>query len=83
MNEDIKEILKQLEQAYTNSACLEPEKAKRYYDAISNLEHNWNELKNLLIKKMNEYVTYQGDLSIIYEEIFDEVVKLEERGNNE
>lgn len=48
MNEDIKEILKQLEQAYTNSACLEPEKAKRYYDAISNLQHNWNELKKCI-----------------------------------
>ena len=47
------------------------------------LEHNWNELKSWLIKKMNEYVTYQGDLSFIYEEVFDKAVELEEGGNNE
>ena len=42
---DIKELLKQLEQAYTNPACLEPEKAKRYYNAINNLQQRINKLE--------------------------------------
>lgn len=55
---DLEELLKQLEQAYTNPSCIEREKAKRYYDAINNLlgryveletevEHLKDEIKNL------------------------------------
>ena len=36
-----------------------------------------DKLKSLLIKKMNEYVTYQGDLSSIYEEILDKMQEIE------
>ena len=45
---DVKELLKQLEQAYTNSNCLEPEKAQRYYNAINDLQQKSNKVINKL-----------------------------------
>ena len=54
---DVKELLKQLEQAYTNSNCLEPEKAKRYYNAINNLQQKSNKVINkleLLLKDLKD-----------------------------
>ncbi|MBQ4263121.1 MAG: hypothetical protein IJB83_02615 [Bacilli bacterium] len=75
MNEDIlKEEIAMLE---SNNRAMQEEMARTWekYDKVIN---NWNELKNWLIKKMNEYVTYQGDLSSIYEEVFDKVKEIEE-----
>ena len=75
MNEDIlKEEIAMLE---SNNRAMQEEMARTWekYDKVIN---NWNELKNWLIKKMNEDVTYQGDLSSIYEEVFDKVKEIEE-----
>ena len=45
---------------------------------IDRLNNIINEYMNHLIKKMNEFVIYDGDLSKIYEEEFDYLDKLKE-----
>ena len=61
------------------------EEINKKEDEIDRLNNILDEYRNHLIKKMNEFVTYDGDLSKIYEEEFDYFDKLKElkENNNE
>ncbi len=48
MNKDLIELVEHLKFAMTDNACKEPEKAKRYYDAINNLQQALNEIKEYI-----------------------------------
>ena len=52
---EIKELLQQLEQAYTNPRCIDREKAKKYYDVINNLEKTIDEALEYIRKEAGWY----------------------------
>lgn len=55
---------------------------KHLLEEINRLNNIIDEYRNHLIKKMNEFVIYDGDLSKIYEEEFDYLDKLKELKEN-
>ena len=58
------------------------QKVEQQEKEIDRLNNILDEYRNHLIKKMNEFVTYDGDLSKIYEEEFDCLDKLKELKEN-
>ena len=85
MNDEIKATLEWLKECGNNDYIFETGNSKMLLDYITNLHQENQRLNNVLnkynnhlIKKMNEFVIYDGDLSKIYEEEFDYFYELNE-----
>lgn len=56
MNDEIKEILQRLNKAMTDNNCIDKDIAKRYYDAITNLQQE-NEYNNYCEEELRKKIS--------------------------